>query len=118
VQSNLKGVFMPAAIKNSSTPTALFGAISGLIVVLGLNLGIDIGPELAAAIVMVAAGIISLLNPRWAQARGIFVKRPVWCRSYDPGGFGSSSRGRAKRPGGSISRGGRNRSRRCEHADL
>jgi hypothetical protein len=68
---------MPAAIKNSSTPTALFGAISGLIVVLGLNLGIDIGPELAAAIVMVAAGIISLLNPRWAQARGIFVKRPA-----------------------------------------
>lgn len=67
---------MPAA-KQNNAPTALLGAITGLIVVLGLKVGIHVDPELAAAAVLVPALIVSYLNPRWASAHGVFVKRPA-----------------------------------------
>ena len=64
-------------MSSTNTPSALLGAVAGLLTVFALQAGVNLSAEVASAIVLIVAVIISYANPRWAKSRGIFVRRPA-----------------------------------------
>lgn len=59
------------------SPTGTMTAIITALVVAAKTIGVDIPAELAVAIVVVPAFLISAFKPRWARAHGVFYRHPA-----------------------------------------
>jgi hypothetical protein len=66
-----------ARINQVARPTGLLAALIGIVVLVAEQLGVNLSPILASAIVILPAGVMSYLKPRWATDAGIFYRHPA-----------------------------------------
>jgi hypothetical protein len=58
-------------------PTATLAAIISVVLLGAEQLGVEMTPVIASALVIFPAAIVSYLKPRWARDRGIFTEHPA-----------------------------------------
>ena len=61
----------------NARPTGTLAAIITVVLLVASQLGLQLSPEIATAIVILPAGIVSYFLPRWAKKRGVFFSHPA-----------------------------------------
>lgn len=61
----------------NARPTGTLAAIITVLLLVASQLGLELSPEIATALVIVPAGVVSYFLPRWAEKRGILFSHPA-----------------------------------------
>jgi hypothetical protein len=58
-------------------PTATLAALISVLLVGAQQLGLELSPVVATALVIFPAAVVSYVKPRWSRQRGILVEHPA-----------------------------------------
>jgi hypothetical protein len=68
---------MAQRINDAARPTGTLAGLIGILLLISEQVGLNLSPELASAIIIVPAAAISYGWPRWAKQQGVFFRHPA-----------------------------------------